>query len=292
MESKTGSHENRRHSSVLVPYSYYKSDIPEYFPYVPSHWHKEFEINYILMGTGEFRCGDKAVKAKEGDIFIICPNEIHSIDSAGHVRYDTVVFSSDMLMSAAEDRGSAEVIAPLISGSTGIAFPIDDTNARYAEIRAATEEVIRLTKINGAVTDILLRSELLRLIWLLADSGATAATGKAAGDDPEIRTAIEYMADNYSENITVEMLAEAAFLSKSYFMQRFREKTGMGAIEYLNRLRIRKVCGHLQSGDMSISSAAFSCGFRNLSNFNRLFRRIVGSSPAEYRAKMGTRGRG
>lgn len=60
----------------------------------------------------------------------------------------------------------------------------------------------------------------------------------------------------------------------------------MGAIEYLNRLRIRKVCGYLQAGGTSISSAAFSCGFRNLSNFNRLFRRIVGTSPAEYRARF------
>lgn len=286
MESKTRSHENRQHSSVLVPYSYYKCDIPEYFPYVPSHWHKEFEINYILSGAGEFRCGERAVQAKEGDIFIICPNQIHSIDSSGHVRYDTLVFSSDMLLSVTEDRGSAEVITPLITGGRRIDFPIDSANARYKEIKTTTEEVIKLAKLNCAVTDILLHSELLRLIWLLTESGAVSESGQAASDDPEIRTVIEYMTDNYCENITVKMLAEKAFLSKSYFMLRFREKTGMGAIEYLNRLRIRKVCGYLQAGGTSISSAAFSCGFRNLSNFNRLFRRIVGTSPAEYRARF------
>lgn len=215
MESKTRSHENRQHSSVLVPYSYYKCDIPEYFPYVPSHWHKEFEINYILSGAGEFRCGERAVQAKEGDIFIICPNEIHSIDSSGHVRYDTLVFSSDMLLSVTEDRGSAEVITPLITGGRRIDFPIDSANARYKEIKMTTEEIIKLAKLNCAVTDILLHSELLRLIWLLTESGAVSESGQAASDDPEIRTVIEYMTDNYCENITVKCLLRKHFSARA-----------------------------------------------------------------------------
>ena len=286
METKPRSHENRRHSSVLVPYSYYKCDIPRYFPFVPSHWHKEFELNYIIEGTGKFRCEDKAFSASKGYIFIICPNKIHSVDSENHMRYDTVVFSSDMLMSLSEDRGSSEVIAPLISGKAEINMPING-GREYDAIKNTVEEIIRLAKLNSAVTDILLRSELLRLIWLLKENGHITDRGSAADNDPAIRSAIEYMTENYSSSITVEMLAERAYLSKSYFMQRFRQKTGMGAIEYLNRLRIRKVCGYLQSGEMSISSAAFACGFRNLSNFNRLFKKIAGCSPAQYRASTG-----
>lgn len=51
--SRYDSKEKRQHSSKLVPYSYYKSNIPDYFPCVPLHWHKEFEINFILNGSAE-----------------------------------------------------------------------------------------------------------------------------------------------------------------------------------------------------------------------------------------------
>ena len=67
-------------------------------------------------------------------------------------------------------------------------------------------------------------------------------------------------------------------------MQKFREMAGMGAAEYLNRLRIQKACEEILSGS-SISGAAFDCGFRNLSNFNRQFRMMVGCTPREYRGR-------
>ena len=57
--------ENRDHSSELIPFSYYKSQIPDYFPNVPLHWHKEFELNYILSGQGEFIIGDEKLQKKE-----------------------------------------------------------------------------------------------------------------------------------------------------------------------------------------------------------------------------------
>ena len=46
--------EHRRHSTADKPFSYYISNIPEYFPNAPMHWHKEFELNVILEGEGDF----------------------------------------------------------------------------------------------------------------------------------------------------------------------------------------------------------------------------------------------
>ena len=72
-------------------------------------------------------------------------------------------------------------------------------------------------------------------------------------------------------------------LSKSYFKARFRQAEGVGAIEYINQLRIKKACAMLADGSMNASDIAFECGFRNLSNFNRLFRKAVGCTPVQYR---------
>ena len=100
----------------------------------------------------------------------------------------------------------------------------------------------------------------------------------------EFTTAEELLALCGSENITIADLAGQVNLSQSYFMQKFREMAGMGAAEYLNRLRIQKACEEILSGS-SISGAAFDCGFRNLSNFNRQFRMMVGCTPREYRGR-------
>lgn len=99
--------EKRRHSSILVPYSYYKCIIPDYFLYVPLHWHSEFEINIIISGTGDFKCGTSLIKAKPGDIIIIRPNMIHSIyPNDSKLIYDTVVFNQSMLGSLDDRSGS------------------------------------------------------------------------------------------------------------------------------------------------------------------------------------------
>lgn len=91
------------------------------------------------------------------------------------------------------------------------------------------------------------------------------------------------MNEHFSETVSVEQLAETVHLSKSYFMRRFKETAGVGAIEYLSQLRIKRVCEILAETDKTASEAAFECGFKNISNFNRQFRKAVGCTPKDYR---------
>ena len=60
----------------------------------------------------------------------------------------------------------------------------------------------------------------------------------------------------------------------------------MGAIEYINRLRIKSVCEMLADTDMTASEAAFKSGFNNISNFNRIFKKTMGCTPLEYRKTL------
>ena len=133
--------------------------------------------------------------------------------------------------------------------------------------------------------DILMKSELLRFFWILIENKDIKTKDFQAEKNGFLKPVIEYMNENFSENITVSDLAVKACMSKSYFMQRFKDSAGMGAIEYLSQLRIKKACEILKDSDMSSCDTAFMCGFRNLSNFNRQFRKIVGMTPKEYRIK-------
>ena len=122
------------------------------------------------------------------------------------------------------------------------------------------------------------------LFWMLETNGISTS-GKAEGINycEIIRPALEYMMKNFRKNITVAELADITHLSKSYFMSCFRRSAGVSAVEYLIQLRINAACEALLSTEKQISEIAFSCGYDNLSNFNRQFKRVAGCSPNEYR---------
>ena len=285
------SEEKKRHSSMLVPFSYYKCLIPDYFTSAPLHWHAEFEINFIISGRAEFICGDNRFISSEGDIIIIPPNMLHAIYPHENFRqrYDTVVFSPGMLGISENDRCAAECIKPLANGGAEINTLITPKHIYYEELKTTVQNIFSCAKGNTPRLDMLMKSELLRLFWLLEESGDIFRTAEnMVSRSAVMRPVIEYMNENFSEAVTVEQLAEITHLSKSCFMRRFKDTAGVGAIEYLSQLRIKKACEILSVTDKSAAETAFECGFRNLSNFNRQFRKIVGCTPREYR-KTGAR---
>ena len=278
--------EKRQHSSQLIPYSYYNCLIPDFFPCVPLHWHKEFEINFILDGSSDFICGDEKFTSHSGDIIIIPPNMLHAIypHNQSRQRYDTLVFSMDMLLASAEDRCSAECIYPMMNGSSEIINLITPQHPYYSELRMIAETFFSCAKGNTPQLDMLMKSELLRFFWLLENNGDISRRENIRNIRIEtIRPALEHINDHFSENITILSLAEKSHLSKSYFMNCFKSFVGIGAMEYVTQLRIKNACRLLEETDKTTAETAFECGFNNLSNFNRHFKEIVGCTPTEYR---------
>lgn len=278
--------EKRQHSSELVPFSYYKCLIPDYFPCVPLHWHSEFEMNYVLEGCAEFICGKERFISCAGDIVIIPPNMLHAIYTYENYeqRYDTIVFSAELIGASENDRCAAECVRPLINGTSGINVHISKKHPYYDEIKITAENIFSCAKGNTPQLDMLLKSEMLRFFWLLENSGDIFHDSEIRIDTAElIRPAVEYINENYCENIAVQQLADIVHLSKSYFMARFKQAAGVGAVEYITQLRIKKACRLLAESRMTAAEIAFECGFRNLSNFNRQFRKTAGCTPVEYR---------
>lgn len=79
------------------------------------------------------------------------------------------------------------------------------------------------------------------------------------------------------------MLAQLIPLSKSYFMYCFKRITGTSIVSYITQIRIKNACKMLLSTDKQVVRIAMECGFDNLSNFNRQFKKNVGCSPLKYR---------
>lgn len=278
--------ESAQHSTLLVPYKYYPCAIPDNFHCVPLHWHDEMEINYIFSGMGNFRCGEEVFQAGAGDLVIIPPAEPHAVSQAGNlaVAYGALVFNETMLSEPSKSRAYVELLKPILNGRFKISTHISKENKWFAEIKEAAEHMVLYAQKDLAEYDLLIKSEMFRIIWFLHESGEIhmSASGHANYSD-EIQNIIHYISENFSENITIEQLAASAHLSKSGFMSKFKKEVGESAISYLNSVRIKHACEILITTKESASKAAYESGFYNISNFNRQFLKYVGCSPRDYR---------
>ena len=282
--------EKRQHSTTRIPYSCYECRIPDSFPNIPMHWHSEFEIGYILSGKGEFICGDDRVTVTEGDLLILPPNMLHAAYPVpdNNLYLDAFVFHPAMLGALNNDRCTTECIRPLINGSMKLEPHISPDMPDYRNIKASADLIYSCAHNNLSQSDLLLKSELLRLFWLLEQGDNIICRKKNEVSYSEIiRPALEYMGKNFQENITIEQLAALTSLSQSYFMSCFKKAVGVSAIDHLRQLRINAACEALTDTKRSIAEIAFHCGYNNLSNFNRQFKNTLGCSPHEFRQQNG-----
>lgn len=102
--------------------------------------------------------------------------------------------------------------------------------------------------------------------------------------DPLVMAILAFIADHYSQKITLADLAEHVHYSERYINQRFQKALGTTVIEYLNRYRIQKALALLQEDEPPISEIGFLCGIGDYKYFNYVFKKYVGCSPKEYRS--------
>jgi AraC-like DNA-binding protein len=81
-------------------------------------------------------------------------------------------------------------------------------------------------------------------------------------------------------------VAEATSTSPNYLSEKFKEATGINYVKYVAQARFEKATTLLRQADLRVSEIAFACGFQSLSQFNRVFKKLAGKSPTEYRRAM------
>jgi AraC-like DNA-binding protein len=105
-------------------------------------------------------------------------------------------------------------------------------------------------------------------------------------EPPVITRAKEYIHEHQTENLRLGHVARAVNTSTFYFCKMFKKVTGINFTDYLSRVRIEKSKNLLLNPNLRVSEIAFEVGFQSLTHFNRVFKKILGQSPTEYRAQL------
>lgn len=105
-------------------------------------------------------------------------------------------------------------------------------------------------------------------------------------EPPVITRAKEYIQEHQTDNLRLGHVAKAVNTSTFYFCKMFKKVTGINFTDYLSRVRIEKSKNLLLNPNLRVSEIAFEVGFQSLTHFNRVFKKILGQSPTEYRAQL------
>jgi AraC-like DNA-binding protein/ligand-binding sensor protein len=109
---------------------------------------------------------------------------------------------------------------------------------------------------------------------------------EAHAEPPNITRAKQFIHEHQTEDLTLARVAQAVNTSTYYFCKMFKKTTGLHFTDYLSRVRVEKAKNLLINPNLRVSEIAYEVGFQSLTHFNRVFRKMVGESPSDYRGQL------
>ena len=236
--------------------------------------HKDIEFNLVTAGELEVWLNGKRRIYKKGEFFFVNQYVAHMYNCIGDdTKYTHMIIKTEFLLKNGID-------------ISGLWFQELIVDPKIGEHLSAIEEefMARQPYVRSAIQGIILQL----MCYLLRNYSSEKKEEphmimSTYGQDFEYaKKAIDYISENATKSLTVEEVSGAAGLSKYYFIRVFKKVTGQTLTEYINKVRCDCAKTLLVSGEYSITEAALSSGFNNVSYFAKIFKKNTGRLPSDY----------
>jgi AraC-like DNA-binding protein len=259
----------------------------------PLHYHEEMELNLILNAKGARRIvGDHIDSIDDLELVLVGPNVYHAWFThqcrSEEIREVTIQWHKDLFEDKLLRRNQLSFIRSMMERSQkGILFSRETT-------KLLAPRIISLNKKNGF-------DGVLELLSILHDLSTsrnmrTLSDGSFANqhftyNSRRIEKAFEYMNTNYDKPITLGEVAKLVSMTNVSFSRFIKKRTGNTFVDSLNEIRLGHASRMLIDTTHSIAEISYHCGFNNISNFNRIFKKKKTCTPKEFRENFtsGTR---
>ena len=223
-------------------------------------FHSHYYLYLFACGEGEVRSGGKTYPVAPGTLVLVHPWQMHEIVETKHeLTYLYITVDGDGMK-------------PLLS-QIGAEEPITVYPAEAHLLEFWMKSIRRIQQKNALF---ITESVFMHTLSYLAVEGGSA-------DDRSMDAIKIYIQENLQNpEMSLRMIAEIFFYSEKYFSYLFREKIGIKFTDYLNDLRIHLSLRLIREGVKSVSDLSSACGFMNACYFSKVFKKIMGKSPAVY----------
>jgi len=262
--------------------------IPHFYQYL--HRHDEWQITYIEKGEGTLIAGNDMHSFRAGDVFVIGAklphlfksNPEYFTDQEKSVAACSIYFNPTGILASLFELPEMKLASTYLS-----------KNKHGFKIAAGFTPKIstRMFDVHESSGSNTLFA-FLKLITSLQDLGENIeplcsdlySSNVSENEGMRLSKIINFITENYNNQITLEDVANAAFMTPQAFCRYFKKHTGHTFVSFLNEVRINDACKSLLSGEKAdcISGVAYKAGFNSITNFNRVFKSIIGQSPRAY----------
>ncbi|MBI9041113.1 AraC family transcriptional regulator [Lutibacter sp.] len=253
----------------------------------PIHFHPEYELNFISNGKGVRRfVGDSIEEIDEVELVLVGPNiehcwELHKCTSKS-INEVTIQFHNDLFDDKMLSRRIFKPIKDMFDRSSyGILF----SKKTAFDVKDRIKALAKIDSIDYLM-------ELMSILQDLANSrnqrllSTYSSQNKVFENSDKIKKVYEYIQENFNKKITLNEISNIVSMSPVSFNRFIKKRTGKTFVDYTNDTRISYATRWLIETDLSISEISFKCGFNNIANFNRVFKKSKNSTPSEFREKF------
>lgn len=250
----------------------------------PMHCHREFELNFVEHAPGVRRVvGDSAEVIGDYDLVLITSPDLEHVweqntCTSENIREITIQLVPSFMNGLVETNQFDMIRKMLDKAQYGLCFPMDAMMKVYSLID-------KLPEMKGfyAVVHFL---TLLYELSLFTDQARTLSSSSFAkievhSDSRRVQRVQDYIGKHYQEEIKLKQLADG--MTEVSFSRFFKLRTGKNLSDYIIDLRLGYATRLLVDSTMAVAEICYECGFNNLSNFNRIFKKKKGCSPKEFR---------
>ncbi len=247
------------------------------------HQHEEIQISWIVSGEGSLIVGDTITRYRPDDILIFgshVPHVLKSSVSSSISYMISIFFTKESFGEGFFDLSEFEDLSGFFNRSVyGIRIVSEKEELKecFLEIHKKKNRLDRLI-VFLQILKILSRAE--------GETISTSVSKKNYSDNEGQRMAkvFQLVMNNFYRDITLSEVSGIANMTPNAFCRYFKQRTNKTFFQFLTEVRIESCCNLLSKNqEISIAEVSYSSGFKNLSNFNRKFKKIKGVTPSEYR---------
>ena len=260
------------------------------------HGHESIQINYVLKGSLRHTINNSTYDLVKGDIFIIPPYVPHRLIHKENYSCEIIeleflpefIFGGSASMENIETIFDFAYIEPFLVSECEVKPRLNLTGKAQADVEAMFQNLLdEYTERKPSFLLAMKATVLSLLVYVgrcfqedIQDSESRQLFDRHRA---AITSAIEYINENFTDDVSIEKAARVAMLSQSYFSYLFKSMTNKTFVEYLNELRIQEAMKLLKNTNKRVVDICFESGFKNVNHFNRTFKNYSGISPMQYR---------
>lgn len=250
------------------------------------HWHPEIEITYVQKGTMCYKVNHMVYHLKEGDIVFNNSGALHSgtMENQKDCAYIPVTFDSRLIYGFFQSTVNSKYVDPVIQDSMLPAICIDQNEPWHKPFR---EYLLRIIDLDEKKPDFyeLDITICLQSMWRLLLEHITyepQASRENSLEYDRIKKILSYIEENYQNKITLNDIAGHIHLCESECTRLFKRHMNTTLFAFLQEYRIERSLEFLQD-DQPVSAVADKAGFSDPNYYSKVFAKIKGCSPREYR---------